>query len=189
MSSSSSNDSCSVPSSIPSPQEFSHLITESDSLHSSACIFTSKPTSTTILRCPKFLSQSISQLEEELERHRMKWKVIHNHLFNNRSFQTRIRPIVNDYRQKRALIRQGFHPYSRTSGSLTMPSANNPPSTNNSPSTENRCIRCQGEDVEEITSFAVVHTIGEEKRYTPQPHSLKVQGSRKSRRILSLAYK
>ena len=141
MSSSSSNDSYSASypasSSMPSPQELSHLLTEPDSLHSIAHKFTSKPTSTTILRYYAFLSNSIAQLEEELERHQMEQEVVYNHLFNNRSFQNRIRPIVNKYQQKRVLICQGFHPYSCTSDSPNIPSANNLPSANNSPSTNN----------------------------------------------------
>ena len=89
MSSSSSNDSysASYPASspMPSPQELSHLLTEPDSLHSIAHKFTSKPTSTTILRHYAFLShsESIAQLEEGLERHQMEWEVIYNQLFDN----------------------------------------------------------------------------------------------------------
>jgi hypothetical protein len=113
---------------MPSPQELSHLITEPDSLHSIAREFASKPTSTAILRHYKFLSQSITQLEEELERHHMEREVVYTHLFDNQSFQARIRPIVNEYRQRRALTRQGFHPYSRTSDPPSIPSTNNPPS-------------------------------------------------------------
>ena len=64
----------------------------------------------------------------------MEREVIYNHLFNNRSFQNRIRPIVNEYQHKWVLICQGFHLYSCTSGSPSIPSANNSPSTNNSPS-------------------------------------------------------
>jgi pterin-4a-carbinolamine dehydratase len=139
MSSSSSNDSYSASSPIPSLQELSHLITEPDSLHAIAHKFTSKPTSTAIL-----LSQSIAQLEEELEHHQLEWEVRYNHLFNNQSFQTGIHLIVNEYRQKRALIHQGFHPYSRTSGSPRMSSADNPPSTNNPPSIEQTPHCCNG---------------------------------------------
>ena len=94
------SDSYFASSPIPSPEELSHLLTEPDSLHSIARKFTSKPTSTAILRQYKFLSQSIAQLEEELERHHMEREVIYTHLFDNRSFQTRICPIVDKYRQK-----------------------------------------------------------------------------------------
>jgi hypothetical protein len=135
-SSSSSFDSYSAPSHIPSPQELSHLLTEPDSLQSIAHQFTSKPTSTAILRHYAFLSHSIAQLEEELERHQMEREVIYDHLFDNQSFRTRIRPIVNEYRKRGTLTRQGFHPYSRTSGSPIVPSADNSPSTNNRPSIE-----------------------------------------------------
>jgi hypothetical protein len=136
LSSSSSGDSYSAASHIPSPQELSHLLTEPDSLQSIAHQFTSKPTSTAILRHYAFLSHSIAQLEEELERHQMEREVIYDHLFDNRSFRTGIRPIVNEYRKRGTLTRQGFHPYSRTSRSPTVPSAHNSPSTNNSPSTK-----------------------------------------------------
>ena len=122
-SSSSPLDSYSASSYLPSPQELSHLLTEHDSLHSIAHQFTSKPTSTAILRYYAFLSHSIVQLEEELECHQMEREVIYNHLFDNRSFQTRIRPIVNEYRKRGTLARQGFHPYNRTSGSPSVSSA------------------------------------------------------------------
>lgn len=222
MSSSSSNDSYSASSPIPSPQELSHLITEPDSLHSIARKFTSKPTSTAILRYYKFLSQSIARLEEELERHQMEREVVYNHLFDNQSFRTRICPIVNEYRQKRALIRQRFHPYSRTSSSPNMNSANHSPSTNNSPSIEEGI---QGRVSVEIHDrydnelldpyYTAIDDASGSKKHPiiasdveeeecegcrgnhefrgcariPQPHSLKVQRSRKSRRILSPAYK
>ena len=82
---------------MPSPQELSHLLTEPGLLHSIAHKFTSKPTSTAILRHYAFLSHSIAQLEEGLERHQMEQEVIYNQLFDNRSFQNRIHPVVNEY--------------------------------------------------------------------------------------------
>ena len=115
MYSSSLNDSAS--SLLPSPQELSHLRTEPDSLHSTAHKLTSQPTSTAIRRHYKLLSQSIAQLEEELECHKMEQEVVNNHLVNNRLVQNRICLIVNEYQQKRALR---FHPYSHTSGSPSM---------------------------------------------------------------------
>lgn len=133
----SSDDSHSSPSPIPSPQEFSRLITDPDLLHSIARRFASRKSSSAILRYYKFLSQSIAQLEEELERHQMERETIYNHLFDNQSFRMRIRPIVNEYRHKRTLIRQGFHPYSRTSGSPNMSPNNNPPSMDEFPSRSN----------------------------------------------------
>jgi hypothetical protein len=97
-------------------------------LPSIARSFASKPTSSTILRNYKFLSQSISRLKEELERHQKEWEVNYDHLFDNQSFQTRIHPIVDEHRQRQALICQGFHPYSRISVPPNISSANNPPS-------------------------------------------------------------
>ena len=113
---------------MPSPQELSHMLTESDLLHSITREFTSKTTSTAILRHYGFLSHSIARLEEELERHQMEQEVIYNRLFNNQSFQNRIHLIVNEYRQKQALR---FHPYSHTSDSSSMTPATHSPSTNN----------------------------------------------------------
>jgi hypothetical protein len=64
----------------------------------------------------------------------MEQKAIYNHLVNNRSFRTGIRLTVNEYRKRGTLPQQGFHPYSRTSGSHSVPSADNSPPTNNRPS-------------------------------------------------------
>ena len=51
-------------------------------LHSTAHTFTSKPTSTTILRYYKFLSKSITQLEKKkLKHHQKEWEVIYDYLF------------------------------------------------------------------------------------------------------------
>ena len=114
MYSSSLNDSASSP--LPSPQELSHSRTEPDSLHSIAQL-SSQPTSTAFRRHYKLLSQSIAQLEEELEGHKTEQEVVNNHLVVNRSVRNRIRLIVNEYRQKRVLR---FHPYSHTSDSPSM---------------------------------------------------------------------
>ena len=139
MSPSSLNDLYSASSPMPSPQELSHLLIEPDSLHSITHKFTSKPTSTAILRHYAFLSHSIARLEEELERHQMEREVIYNRLFNNRSFQNRICPIVNEYRQIKAFR---FHPYSHTSGSPSRIPATHSPSTNN-PSSVDKGIQGQ----------------------------------------------
>ena len=115
MYSSSLNDSASSP--LPSPQELSHFRTEPNSLHSIAHKLTSQPTSTAFRRHYKLLSQSMAQLKEELECHKTEQEVVNNHLVDNRSVWNRIRLIVNEYRQKRALR---FHPYSYTSCSPSM---------------------------------------------------------------------
>ena len=47
----------------------------------------------------------------------MEQEVVNNHLVDNRSVRNRIRLIINEYRQKRALR---FHPYSHTSGFPSM---------------------------------------------------------------------
>ena len=193
MYSSSLNDSASSP--LPSPQELSHLRTELDSLHSIAQL-TSQLTSTAFHEHYKLLSQSIAQLEEELECHKTEQEVVNNHLVDNRSVQNRICLIINEYQQKQALR---FHPYSHTSGSPSMT-----PNTLLQPTThlqlkkgfkvewrsgskkhpiivldvkEEKCEGCRGDH--EFRGCARI----------PQPRSLKEWGSRKSRRIPSLAYK
>ena len=67
MSTSSSSDSYSVLTLIPSPQELSNLITDPYTNEQVDRKFRSKPTLSAILRYYTFISHSITQLEEELE--------------------------------------------------------------------------------------------------------------------------
>jgi hypothetical protein len=124
-----SDDSYSAPDPLPSPGEFSHLITEPDLQDTIYRRFIRKPTSSAILRYYVFLSHNIAQIEEDLERHYQERTVLWEHLFDSQSFRTRIRPIVRRYRHMRALKRRGYHPYGR----MTSPKSS---SDNNSPSME-----------------------------------------------------
>jgi hypothetical protein len=208
MSTSSSDNLSTTAEPVLSPAELSRLIAEPDMLYSISTTFASKPTTTAILRYYAFLSRSINQLELDLDRHQLELQAMFLHLMETRSFQTKIRPIVHEYRRK---IRSRFHPYSRTSNPPT------PPSTNNSPSTDNEI---QGRVSVEIHNrydnphytalddalgskeHPIIVTDDEKKECEgcrgdhefrgcapiPQPHSLKVQESRKPRQILSPAY-
>ena len=111
MSTSSSSDSYSAPASIPSPQELSNLITDPYTNEQVDRKFRNKPTSSAILRYYTFISHSITQLEEELERHQQEREILYNNLFTSRTFKYKIRPIVEEYRHRRAMRRSIHHPY------------------------------------------------------------------------------
>ena len=68
--------------------ELPHLLVDPDMLYLVARNFASHPTSTATLRHYHFLSLSIDQLELDLERH----------CLESRTFQTKIQPIVDEYR-------------------------------------------------------------------------------------------
>ena len=97
MSTSSSSDSYSAPTSIPSPQELSNLITDPYTNEQVDRKFRNKPTSSAILRYYTFISHSITQLEEELERHQREREILYDNLFASRTFKYKIRPIVEEY--------------------------------------------------------------------------------------------
>ena len=113
MSTSSSSDSYSAPTSIPSPQELSSLITDPYTNEQIDRKFRSKLTSSAILRYYTFISHSIVQLEDELERHQQEREILYNNLFASRTFKYKIRPIVEEYRHRRAMRRSIHHPYGR----------------------------------------------------------------------------
>ena len=111
MSTSSSSNSYSAPASIPSPQELSNLITDPYTNEQVDRKFRSKPTSSAILRYYTFISHSIAQLEDELERHQQEREILYDNLFASRTFKYKIRPIVEEYRHRRAMRRSIHHPY------------------------------------------------------------------------------
>ena len=81
MSTSSSSDSYSALALIPSPQELSNLITNLYTNEQVDQKFRSKPTSSAILHYYTFISHSITQLEEELERHQQEREILYDNLF------------------------------------------------------------------------------------------------------------
>ena len=86
MSTSSSSNSYSIPTLIPSPQELSSLITDPYSNEQINRKFRNKPTSSAILHYYTFISHSIAELEGELERHQQEREILYNNLFASRTF-------------------------------------------------------------------------------------------------------
>ena len=111
--STSSSDSYSAPTSIPSPQELSNLITDPYTNEQVDQKFRNKPTSSAILRYYTFILHSITQLEEELERHQQEREILYDNLFASGMFKYKICPIVEEYRHRRAMRRSIHHPYGR----------------------------------------------------------------------------
>ena len=95
-----------------SPDELSRLIIETDLAYPIARAFASKPTSTAVLRNYAFLSRSIDGLELDLERHRLEQHALFTYLMESRTFQTKIQPIIHQYRRRIGHTR--YHPYDRT---------------------------------------------------------------------------
>ena len=126
MSTSSSSDSYSAPTLIPSPQELSSLITDPYTNEQIDRNFRNKPTSSTILHYYTFISHSIAELKGELEQHQKEREILYDNLFASRMFKYKICPIVEEYRHRRAMRRRGYHPYGRKAS----------PSTSNSLSSE-----------------------------------------------------
>ena len=119
MSNSSSSDSYSVSTLIPSPQELSSLITDPYTKEQVDRKFRNKPTSSAILRYYTFISHSITQLEEELEQHQQEREILYDNLFASWTFKYKIRPIVEEYRHRRAMRRNIHHPYGRRASPST----------------------------------------------------------------------
>ena len=103
MSTSSSSDSYSTPTLIPSPQELSSLITDPYTNEQVDRKFRNKPTSSAILRYYTFISHTITELEGELERHQQEREILYDNLFTSRTFKYKIRPIVEEYRHRCAM--------------------------------------------------------------------------------------
>ena len=112
----SSNDPTSEP--ILSRDELSHLILEPDMLPHLARTFAPNPTSVVTLRHYQFLSQSIDQLELDLERHRQEQQEMFSYLMETNIFRTKIQPILKRYRRKTRV-----RPYVNYSPSHNTPSA------------------------------------------------------------------
>ena len=94
---------CALP--ISSPQELSNLITDPYTNEQVDRKFRNKPTSSAILRYYTFISHSIAQLEDELERHQQEREILYDNLFASQTFKYKIRPIVEEYRHHRAMRR------------------------------------------------------------------------------------
>ena len=109
----SSDDSTCAPTSIPTPKEFSWLISDKDALFALKRKFTKQPTHAAVLRNYEFIMMTITSLEQQLERQIAEREALYEYLFEQKNFLTQVRPIVKQYRHKLAMIRRGFHPYHR----------------------------------------------------------------------------
>ena len=113
---------------IPSPQELSDMTFDERTLRKIARKFRRHPTDHLLLRYYHFLSVTVEELENSLERAQLERESIHEHLFESQNFTTRIRPLIEDFRQERAVRRWTSHPYDRPRSHNTRPlSTTSPP--------------------------------------------------------------
>ena len=113
---------------IPSPQELSDITSDERTLRKIARKFRQRPADHSLLRYYHFLSVTVEELENSLERAQLEWEFIHEHLFESRRFTTQIRPLIEDFRQERAIQRRSSHPYDRPRSHDTHPlSTTSPP--------------------------------------------------------------
>src|SRR3977135_3710885 len=105
-------DEYSAPTTIPSHQELAEIIADPETNALIRRRFAYKASSAALIRNYNFVSQTIEELEEQLDRHHKERELLHDLMFESRSFRARIRPIVGLYRHRNAQRRRGFHPYS-----------------------------------------------------------------------------
>ena len=113
---------------IPSPQELSDITFDKRTLRKIARKFQRRPADHSLLRYYHFLSVTVEELENSLERAQLEQESIHEHLFESRNFTTRIRPLIEDFRQERAVRRRTSHPYDRPRSHDTCPLSTTSPS-------------------------------------------------------------
>ena len=101
----SSDDSTCAPTSIPTPNEFSRLMGDEDTLFDLKRKFAKRPTHAAVLQNYEFITMTIDSLKEQLERQTAERQALYNYLFEQQTFRTRVRPIVEQYRHKLARIR------------------------------------------------------------------------------------
>ena len=82
---------------IPSPQELSNITFDERTLRKIARNFQQRPADHALLRYYHFLSVTVNKLENSLERAQLERESIHKHLFESQRFQTRIRPLIEDF--------------------------------------------------------------------------------------------
>ena len=114
-------DQYAAPSPFPSYDELSLILTDDDSGRIINRRFKRRLTTSAVLRYYQHLSISITHLEEELDRHKDERRVLWEGLAQDRSFQRRFRPVVQEYRHQRALRKRGYHPYRDENDTLYAP--------------------------------------------------------------------
>ena len=75
--------------------------------------FAKRPTHAAILINYEFITMTINSLKEQLERQTAEHEALYTYLFEQKTFLTQVRPIIEQYRHKLARIQRGFHPYHR----------------------------------------------------------------------------
>ena len=105
-----------------SPFELARIVTNPRLLHHIADSFETDPLMTAILRHYAFLSDTIDELERNLERHRREQEFTFDILNNDQDFLARIEPMVKRFRRQ---SRTRHHPYRRSSSPPRTPSDNN----------------------------------------------------------------
>lgn len=110
----STDDEYSAPSPLPSPNEFSRLLNDPEFQTDINRRFARRPTTSCTLRFYQHISDTITQLEQEIERQKEERDYLWENLFNSRSFVGRIKPVMRNYRHKLALQRRGLERFRRT---------------------------------------------------------------------------
>ena len=66
--------------------------------------FAQRPTHAAVLRNYEFITMTINSLKEQLEQQTEEREVLYTYLFRQKTFLTRVRPIVEQYQHKFARI-------------------------------------------------------------------------------------
>ena len=104
----SSNDEYSAASPLPSPNEFSRLLTDPEFQEDINRRFARRPATSSTLHFYQHISENIVHLQQEIERQEEERDYLWEHLFNSRSFVGRIKPVMRQYQRKLALHCHGF---------------------------------------------------------------------------------
>lgn len=104
----SSDNEYSAASPLPSLNEFSCVVMDSDFQDDINRRFARCPTTSATLRSYQHISKTITRLKQEIELQEEERDFLWEHLFNSRSFVGRIKPVIRQFRRKLALQRRGF---------------------------------------------------------------------------------
>lgn len=114
------------------PIELSDLLTDQDMVDRLTAATSYDPVSRLIIRHYEYVSQSIRQATDDLDRHYEERNALFRFAVHNERFTRMLRPIARIYRQNR---RAQSHPYSRPTSRISTPSDNRsvePPSNSSS---------------------------------------------------------
>jgi len=83
-----------------SPDELERLVNYPPLNHQIGATFSTNPTTLAVLRYYCFLTHNMDQLHLDLERHDIKRTDLFGHLMHNTGFQSSMRPLVEEFRQR-----------------------------------------------------------------------------------------